>query len=331
MDSPIRQYQKQKDYQRHKLFRKIKRRRQAEAEQAAEAPMKEMRRRVLRRFKDGKDKKPITTGGAGYIPDNYGREPKKLFYNNVGPWNEYNFYDVLKNFAKREDPDPIEGLIEHYNWKINDVYTDKDYEPEHARSLTENAKMKINDLKIADELLAEYLQIPIEERKYNVRLKNSKYKKNAYSLPITKKEWESIIYNTDNLKVGKNKVTTVLRGTGMNRHAVGRGFDSKGEYRSYGDSYDLNPFRGESAIIDLPIINKINDLSFGLGRPVEIYDRIYLDDYYGVKEPTHATYLPEVEVTSNRSHYLDIYKDPEDKPEPKRKKRVIKKFKKYAE
>lgn len=28
---------------------------------------------------------------------------------------------------------------------------------------------------------------------------------------------------------------------------------------------------------------------------------------------------------------LDIYKDPEDKPEPKRKKRVIKKFKKYAE
>lgn len=57
MDSPIRQYQKQKDYRRHKLFRKIKRRRQAEAEQAAEAPMKEMRRRVLRRFKDGKDKK----------------------------------------------------------------------------------------------------------------------------------------------------------------------------------------------------------------------------------------------------------------------------------
>ena len=54
MDSPVRQYQKQKDYQRHKLFRKIRRRRKAEAQQAIDAPMKELRRR-LKRYDDGKN------------------------------------------------------------------------------------------------------------------------------------------------------------------------------------------------------------------------------------------------------------------------------------
>lgn len=54
MDSPVRQYQKQKDYQRHKLFRKIRRRRKAEAQQAMDAPMKELKRR-LKRYDDGKN------------------------------------------------------------------------------------------------------------------------------------------------------------------------------------------------------------------------------------------------------------------------------------
>ena len=56
MDSPVRQYQKQKDYRRHKLFRKINRRKKAERQQAIDAPMKELRRR-LKRFDGGKDTK----------------------------------------------------------------------------------------------------------------------------------------------------------------------------------------------------------------------------------------------------------------------------------
>lgn len=58
MDSPIRQYQKQKDYRRHKLFRKMKRRQTAERQQAINAPMKELKRRLKRRLKryaPGKD------------------------------------------------------------------------------------------------------------------------------------------------------------------------------------------------------------------------------------------------------------------------------------
>lgn len=99
MDSPIRQYQKQKDYRRHKLFRKIKRRREAERQQAIDAPMKEMRRRVLRRFGKGKDTKwkaldnieyqaiPDTTftsdkTGAGDIEYFAAERPQGIRYNN---------------------------------------------------------------------------------------------------------------------------------------------------------------------------------------------------------------------------------------------------------
>lgn len=56
MDSPIRKQQKRNDYLRHKMFRKIKRRRKAEQQQAIDAPAKELRRRLRRRtFKCGKD------------------------------------------------------------------------------------------------------------------------------------------------------------------------------------------------------------------------------------------------------------------------------------
>lgn len=57
MDSPIRKQQKRNDYLRHKLFRKINRRKKAEKEQVMNAPMKELRRRLRqkRTFKCGKD------------------------------------------------------------------------------------------------------------------------------------------------------------------------------------------------------------------------------------------------------------------------------------
>lgn len=53
MDSPVRKQQKRNDYLRHKMFRKINRRKKAERKQAIEAPMKELRKR-LRRYSGGK-------------------------------------------------------------------------------------------------------------------------------------------------------------------------------------------------------------------------------------------------------------------------------------
>ena len=83
MDSPVRQYQKQKDYRRHKLFRKIRRRQRAEQEQEANAPMKEMRRRVrLKRFNKGKNStihiKPENRGKFNALKRRTGKTTEEL-------------------------------------------------------------------------------------------------------------------------------------------------------------------------------------------------------------------------------------------------------------
>lgn len=111
MDKPVRKYQKQKDYQRHKLFRKMKRRRKAAIEQAKDAPMKPLRRKFkIPKFEDGKDDKP-----------NVFQLPDGTFVNSH---NEP--LDVL-DYAGVEDPT---------KW----TYVDKKgnrYTPKAARTLTE--------------------------------------------------------------------------------------------------------------------------------------------------------------------------------------------------
>lgn len=62
MESPVRKMQKRNDYNRHKLLRKIKRRRKAAAEQQAHAAEKALRKKLRvtpPKYDDGKDKIPI--------------------------------------------------------------------------------------------------------------------------------------------------------------------------------------------------------------------------------------------------------------------------------
>lgn len=57
MESPKRKLQKKNDYQRHKLFRKIKRRRKAQAEAEQQIAEKQLRKKLkLPKFGDGKEK-----------------------------------------------------------------------------------------------------------------------------------------------------------------------------------------------------------------------------------------------------------------------------------
>lgn len=57
MESPKRKMQKKNDYQRHKLFRKIKRRRKAQAEAEQQVAEKQLRKKLkLPKFGDGKEK-----------------------------------------------------------------------------------------------------------------------------------------------------------------------------------------------------------------------------------------------------------------------------------
>lgn len=56
MESPKRKLQKKNDYQRHKLFRKIKRRRKAQAEADQQVAMKQLRKKLkLPKFDRGED------------------------------------------------------------------------------------------------------------------------------------------------------------------------------------------------------------------------------------------------------------------------------------
>lgn len=64
-------------------------------------------------------------------------------------------------------------------------------------------------------------------------------------------------------------------GTGLGEFTISFGEDSNGKYISYWDKWDLNPYKGRYSAVD---ISKIGDLSFGIGKPFEIYDRIYYKD-----------------------------------------------------
>ena len=62
MESPKRKMQKRNDYQRHKLFRKIKRRRKAQAEAEQQVAMKQLRKKLkLPKFENGKTREVYTS------------------------------------------------------------------------------------------------------------------------------------------------------------------------------------------------------------------------------------------------------------------------------
>lgn len=85
-------------------------------------------------------------------------------------------------------------------------------------------------------------------------------------------------------KSGKNGVTILPI---LGNATVGYGNDNRGQYLSYYDKWDI-ALSGDSNSEDNFVSRLVG------GRPFDLYDRIYLDDYYGVSEPTHSTYLPEV-------------------------------------
>jgi hypothetical protein len=171
-----------------------------------------------------------------------------------------------------------------------------------------------------DDQWATYLQIPEEERHSGVeKLQPARYRPSigdtsgdVYRLSLNGEDTDVLIQRAQmsGLGLGKNMVDRSL-GHYLGDHTVGRGHDKKGEYISYYDKYDLNPFTGGTPVktgikgIDkwlqtTTILSNI-DLSMGIGKPFELYDRIYLDDYYGVpKEARGGNFLPEVTVTGKK-------------------------------
>lgn len=178
-----------------------------------------------------------------------------------------------------------------------------------------------------DDIFAEYLQIPKKDRHNipNVPLvedadyypsksvnKNVKYKKISQNTPINvesiDKDYNNYTFTTTPAKellesdipflakidilpkLGENKaVNTEAYSRFFGTHILGNGYDDKGNYYSIYDLWDLDPKKDKK------------DISMGIGKPIEFYDRIYLDDYYGMPQNERGhTYIPEIVVTGNK-------------------------------
>ena len=186
-----------------------------------------------------------------------------------------------------------------------------------------------------DDIWANYLQIPESKRRNDYdgmkhKVINSKYSptigsqgdyktltdmERFYPHIIREAKNKSITETTeeggrieehDPLNFGQSKVSKIL-GNFFGPHLVSRGLDPKrGEYISFYDKWDLSPI-GEA---------NTSDESRGIGKPIEFYDRIYLDDYYDIPEEYrkslenayYAGYLPEVEITGVRNNNRKIIK-----------------------
>lgn len=89
MESPKRKMQKKNDYQRHKLFRKIKRRRKAQAEAEQHIAEKQLRRKLrLPKFDTGDDAKMV------YLRDIVGHDHKYGIHQGVPNNGNWKIIDV---------------------------------------------------------------------------------------------------------------------------------------------------------------------------------------------------------------------------------------------
>ena len=204
---------------------------------------------------------------------------RKRLYQSIHPYSGYSISEAIKNIVKGKRDEEFENS----NWYDTDG--------------------NVVSSDVPDALWAKYLSIPVEDSKSKTKLEKSKYTPSQgnleleyYKLPLKKREKEKLIEETSDLKLGENKNSTILTSYNLATHTIGRGKDKKGEYRSYYDRWDLNPFTDKYGGTDIPILNKLQDASFGIGKPIEIYDRIYLDDYYKVPH-SGSTYLKEIIVT----------------------------------
>lgn len=170
-----------------------------------------------------------------------------------------------------------------------------------------------------DDIWAEYLHIPQENRRYlNGKYHITKNSNGTYSLPYESMEDIMQVVNSDNPLLPGQKGSA--GNSVLGQYGVRRGFDSKGDYLEYNDTWRINPWAktsegkgyGEDDQNSLlyQIFKDKKDASLGIGTPLEIKGRYYLDDIYG-NPRSNSVYLPEITVTPTEyKHGGKIYIKP---------------------
>jgi hypothetical protein len=75
-------------------------------------------------------------------------------------------------------------------------------------------------------------------------------------------------------KTGKNSKLVDGNGKGLGSYTISLGEDEKGKYISYYDDWDINPFKGISSKIKIPVLSNIEDVVPG-SNPFTVYGRRY--------------------------------------------------------
>lgn len=165
---------------------------------------------------------------------------------------------------------------------------------------------------LRDDIWATYLQIPENQRHHGkvvdrYKLQKSQYSPTQgnegnqyYSIPLGSMYEGLLIQKAKNsrkeppLQFGESRVSNALSHF-VGPHTISRGIDpQKGEYISYYDKWDIS---GQG--------HNDGDNMGNIGKPVNIYGRVYLDNYYGInsrpnKDEYYGGYLPEVIVKNKR-------------------------------
>lgn len=194
---------------------------------------------------------------------------RRKLYDNVNPYTYDNFQKRLVLALKGDDKDVMSSSYAGYSPDRDDIF-------------------------------ATYLQIPVEER-HNIegvkKVEKSQYhptiggdpKKQYSKISLSEAEKDALVLDA----MGENLMAGWSLQNYFGPHATGHGFDEKGEYVSYYDKWDVNPAFGESSdraksIAPLEAFfrhKKGDDVSLGIGKPIDFYDRLYLNDYAGISGP----------------------------------------------
>ena len=204
----------------------------------------------------------VTTGGAGYIPD----------------FSTHNTVEAAKS-----------GIFDGINALKERAYrtiVPQDYDI--PRALGEFVRGNQRDLDaiepVRNEEWARYLGVP-----YNGK---SNFEPSPYR-PVKGKTYKDVVRFKDESKVlsddvirdlierqkttGKNTLLVTGDGGGMGSYTLSLGEDENGKYASYYDDWDINPFKGVSASVNIPGVSNIEDI-VPSSNPFTIYGRRYYKD-----------------------------------------------------
>lgn len=206
--------------------------------------------------------------------------------------NDDNYVERLYNFYQDAMTNPnSEEIIQNYKNITNKQF---DVSPSWIKQFAptylahEDAKSKYLGFPQRGNTVIESEHKPSKAKEQNTKYFKFKHQTPSYWSPVIK----DMIRN--------NKTTKQHQDPVLNTFTVGKGVDpNKGEYISIYDIWDYNTkvFGGGEDNIG----KYIN------GTPFEIYDRIYLDDYYGVNTlPEPGTYygrwLPEIKIIDYKNN-----------------------------